>query len=112
MANRPGANSKHSHVVDYHHVIHAPHKKPMALLNLAYRDQLLPHRTYPRAFEALLAIEREKQACRIMGSALPGSARIDRCADQDNRKLILVPTGRLGWTWFTRWSTFRCAPTG
>jgi hypothetical protein len=46
-------------VVDYHHVIHA-------LRNLVYRDQLLPRRAYARAFEALLAKESEKQACRTM----------------------------------------------
>jgi hypothetical protein len=28
--------------------------KPMALINLVYRDQLFPHRAYARAFEALL----------------------------------------------------------
>jgi hypothetical protein len=28
---------KRSHVVDYHHVIHAVRRKPMALLNLVYR---------------------------------------------------------------------------
>jgi hypothetical protein len=38
----------------------------MALTNLVYRDQLFPHRAYARAFEALLAAESEKQACRIM----------------------------------------------
>jgi hypothetical protein len=53
-------------VVDYHHVIHALRRKPMALINLVYRDQLFPHRAYARAFEALLARESEKQACRIM----------------------------------------------
>jgi hypothetical protein len=36
------------------------------LLNLVYRDQLFPRRAYARAFEALLAKESEKQACRIM----------------------------------------------
>ena len=50
----PQASGKHSHVVDYHHVIHALRKKPMALLNLVYRDQLFPRRAYARAFEALL----------------------------------------------------------
>src|SRR6201989_2278087 len=30
------------HVVDYRHVIHALRRKPMALLNLVYRDQLFP----------------------------------------------------------------------
>jgi hypothetical protein len=52
--------------VDYHHVIHALRKKPMALLNLVYRDQLFPRRAYARAFEALLAEQNEKQACRTM----------------------------------------------
>jgi hypothetical protein len=32
------------HVVDYRHVIHALRRKPMALLNLVYRDQLFPAR--------------------------------------------------------------------
>jgi hypothetical protein len=62
----PQGSGKHSHVVDYHHVIHALRKKPMALLNLVYRDQLFPSRAYARAFEALLSKESEKQACRTM----------------------------------------------
>ena len=62
----PQGSGKHGHVVDYHHVIHALRKKPMALLNLVYRDQLFPRRAYARAFEALLARESEKQACRTM----------------------------------------------
>jgi hypothetical protein len=33
-----------NHVVDYRHVIHALRRKPMALLNLVYRDQLLARR--------------------------------------------------------------------
>jgi hypothetical protein len=62
----PQASGKHTHVVDYHHVIHALRRKPMALLNLVYRDQLFPRRAYARAFEALLAKESEKNACRTM----------------------------------------------
>src|ERR1700716_2372120 len=62
----PQGSGKHGHVVDYHHVIHALRKKPMALLNLVYRDQLFPRRAYARAFEALVAKESEKQACRTM----------------------------------------------
>jgi len=38
----------------------------MALLNLVYREQLFPRRAYRRAFEALLAGDSEKQACRTM----------------------------------------------
>jgi transposase InsO family protein len=63
---RPQANGKHGHVVDYRHVIHSLRKKPMALLNLVYRDQLFPRRAYARAFEVLLAEAGEKQACRTM----------------------------------------------
>jgi hypothetical protein len=62
----PQGSGKHGHVVDYHHVIHALRKKPMALLNLVYRDQLFPRRAYARAFEVLLAKESDKQACRTM----------------------------------------------
>jgi len=63
---RPHLNGKHGHVVDYRHVIHALRRKPMALLNLVYREQLFPRRAYQRAFEALLAGSGEKQACRTM----------------------------------------------
>jgi transposase InsO family protein len=62
----PQGSSKHAHVVDYRHVIHALRKKPMALLNLVYRDQLFPRQAYARAFEALLASEGDKRACRTM----------------------------------------------
>src|SRR5713226_10352667 len=50
---RPVSQNKGGHVVDYHHVIHALRKKPMALNNLVYRDQLFPRPAYARAFEAL-----------------------------------------------------------
>jgi hypothetical protein len=62
----PQGSNRRGHVVDYHHVIHALRKKPMALLNLVYRDQLFPRQAYARAFTALLAAQSEKQACRTM----------------------------------------------
>jgi transposase InsO family protein len=62
----PHSSGKHGHVVDYRHVIHALRRKPMALLNLVYREQLFPRRAYQRAFEALLAGDSEKQACRTV----------------------------------------------
>ena len=34
----PQTSGKHGHVVDYRHVIHALRRKPMALLNLVYRE--------------------------------------------------------------------------
>jgi hypothetical protein len=63
---RPNPSGKHGHVIDYRHVIHSLRRKPMALLNLVYREQVFPRRAYRRAFEALLAGEGEKPACRIM----------------------------------------------
>ena len=63
---RPHSSGKHGHVVDYRHVIHALRRKPMALLNLVYREQLFPRPAYQRAFEALLASDSEKQACRTV----------------------------------------------
>lgn len=63
---RPGPNGKHGHVVDYRHVIHSLRRKPMALLNLVYRDQLFPRRAYRTAFDALLAEAGEKVACKTM----------------------------------------------
>ena len=56
---------KGGHVVDYRHVIHALRKKPMALLNLVYRNQLFPRPANARAFEALCAQVGDKRACKI-----------------------------------------------
>jgi transposase InsO family protein len=63
---RPHPSGKRGHVVDYRHVIHALRRKPMALLNLVYREQLFPRHAYQRAFEALLTANAEKRACRTM----------------------------------------------
>jgi hypothetical protein len=62
---RPVSQSKGGHVVDYHHVIHALRKKPMALNNLVYRDQLFPRPAYARAFEALHQEVGDKRACKL-----------------------------------------------
>ena len=57
---------RRGHVVDYHHVIHALRRKPMALLNLVYRDQLFPREAYRHSWEALLAALPPRTACRTM----------------------------------------------
>ncbi len=62
---RQPSPDKGGHVVDYRHVIHALRKKPMALLNLVYRDQLFPRPAYARAFEVLCAEVGDKRACRV-----------------------------------------------
>ncbi len=40
------ADGRNGHVVDYRHVIHTLRRKPMALRNLVYRDQLFPCDAY------------------------------------------------------------------
>jgi hypothetical protein len=60
------AAGKHAHVVDYHHVIHALRRKPMALLNLVYRNQLFPREAYRLTFDRLLEKIPERSACRLM----------------------------------------------
>ena len=60
------ATGKRAHVVDYRHVIHALRRKPMALLNLVYRDQLFPRDAYRLTFDRLLEKLPEQSACRLM----------------------------------------------
>jgi hypothetical protein len=63
-------------------------KKPMALLNLVYRDQLFPRRAYARAFEALLAKESDKRACRITVGLL--ALAHDRACEADLAQAIVA----------------------
>jgi hypothetical protein len=62
---QPVSDSKGGHVVDYRHVIHALRRKPMALLNLVYRDQLFPRPVYARAFGALRERCDDRHACKV-----------------------------------------------
>lgn len=63
---RAQPSGKHGHVVDYRHVITSLRRKPMALLNLVYRDRLFPREAYRRTFEALRERLPDRQACRAM----------------------------------------------
>jgi hypothetical protein len=65
---RPGGalHGSAAYIVDYRHVIHSLRRKPMALLNLVYRDQLFPREAYRRTWEALVATQPARQACRVM----------------------------------------------
>lgn len=54
-----------THVVSYHHVIHSLRKKPMALMNLAYRDQLFPRRAFRDIFDVMRERTDDRQACRM-----------------------------------------------
>jgi hypothetical protein len=62
---QPVSDSKGGHVVDYRHVIHALRRKPMALLNLVYRDRLFPRPAYQRAFDALCETGDDRHACKV-----------------------------------------------
>ena len=66
VRGRPGRDGKHGHVVDYRHVIHALRRKPMALLNLVYRDQLWPREAYRHMFDHLCERLSERAACKLM----------------------------------------------
>jgi transposase InsO family protein len=61
-----GEHGKHGHVVDYRHVIHALRRKPAALLNLVYRDQLFPREAYRRMFAELRERLGDRPACKLM----------------------------------------------
>ena len=62
---QPVSASQGGHVVDYRHVIHALRRKPLALANLVYRDQLFPRAAYRRAFEVLRERGDERHACKV-----------------------------------------------
>ncbi len=61
---------RHGHVVDYRHVIHSLRCKPMALLNLVYRDALFPRAAYRLAWEKLQATGDPRTACKAMVALL------------------------------------------
>ena len=64
---RPGANGQRGFQIDYRHVIHSLRKKPGALLDLAYRDQLFPTAVYREIFDlALSQCQDQRVACRLM----------------------------------------------
>ena len=54
------------HVVDYRHIIHALRRKPMALLNLVYRDEIFPRAAYRRTWDRLIETGPAKTACKTM----------------------------------------------
>ena len=64
------ARGQRGHVIDYHHIIHALRRKPHALLNLVYRDQLFPRTAYRRAWDRLIEAGPPRSACRVMVALL------------------------------------------
>ena len=62
---RRGKSPRAVHVVNYRHVIHSLKTKPMALLNLVYRDELFPRQAFRRCFDRALDELGERKACRL-----------------------------------------------
>jgi len=67
MTLRRGRSDKarRGHVIDYHHVIGALRRKPMALMGLVYRDELFPRQAYKLTFERLIEQLPQRAACKI-----------------------------------------------
>jgi hypothetical protein len=76
----------HGHVVDYRHVIHSLRRKPMALLNLVYRDQLFPRRVYARAFDAFRSPQHPLHGSWAVLSSVE-SAAVSSCSPAPGRLL-------------------------
>jgi len=82
---QPSAD-KGGHVVDYRHVIHALRKKPMALNNLVYRDQLFPRPAFRKAFEAMCVEVGDKRACKVTVELL--ALAYDRACEAELAQII------------------------
>jgi len=87
VRGRAGPNGAHGHVVNYHHVIHTLRRKPMALLNLVYRDQLFPHEAYRLTFEQLREHLPDRAACRLMVDLL--SLAHDRSCETQLAQILM-----------------------
>ena len=104
---RAGATGAGVHVVNYRHVIHSLKKKPMALLNLVYRDTLFPREPYRRCFERALERLTQREACRLtvtllalaheenceaeLATAIEGALKAGRLPDPDKLKARFAP---------------------
>ena len=94
---RPKDNGKTGHVIDYRHVIHALRKKPMALLNLVYRDQVFPLKQglvacIERRYDAIVAVGlafHEQQPPLERASARPGGKIRGRAPRRTGHNLLL-----------------------
>ena len=75
------ADGRRGHLVDYRHVIHSLRRKPMALLNLVYRDALFPRAAYRLAWEKLLTDGDPRRACKAMVALL--ALAHERCCEAE-----------------------------
>ncbi|WP_028999854.1 IS21 family transposase [Azohydromonas australica] len=87
VRGRAAGKGRHGHVVDYRHVIHALRRKPMALLNLVYRDQLFPREAYRLTFDRLCEQLPPRAACKTMVELL--SLAHERACEAQLGQLLL-----------------------
>ncbi|WP_420583780.1 IS21 family transposase [Ruegeria sp.] len=59
-------DGKRIHSINYRHVIHALRRKPQALANSVYRDNLFPRSEYAEAWNRLSEVLPRKEACKRM----------------------------------------------
>lgn len=81
LPRRRRDGDKTIHCVNYHHVIHSLKKKPGALMNLVYRDELFPRDEYKQCFELALSRRGRREACR-MAVKLLAMAHEQSCEEQ------------------------------
>ena len=62
---RRGKGEKRAYVVNYHHVIHSLRRKPMALANLVYRNEVFPREEYRLCFETAVENLSQREACQL-----------------------------------------------
>ena len=86
----PQLSSKRAHVVDYRHVIHALRRKPMALLNLVYRDQLFPRR------RRMAPLSAKNRRCESIAGPMPAPSK--RCWPRKVREAPAAPPSDC-WRW-------------
>jgi hypothetical protein len=92
---RAHPSGKHGQVVNYRHVIHSLRRKPMALLNLVYRDQLFPRQAYRQTFDALVQAVPERQACKTMVELLAIAHERNCEAELANQLAASLQAGQL-----------------
>ena len=89
---RPSKTGTHVHIVNYRHVIHSLKRKPMALLNLVYRDALFPRDASPVAKAMDYMLRRWDRFARFLDDG-----RICLTNNAAERALRGIALGRKSW---------------
>ena len=90
---RPSKTGTHVHIVNYRHVIHSLKRKPMALLNLVYRDALFPRDAYRRVIGDWIGFYNTERPHSALGGRTPAEAwRGEMPVDMMDKPLRALPT--------------------